>query len=642
MHDTPVDASPSLPQAGPAGAGPVVPSPVGPPLQPLGVPGEPLLSAPAHEITLTPEGDEGAESSRERSRIAVVGIVVAVLALGIAGVFAVSRIGGGNEGGAGSPAEVGTALMASIEQEDVLGMIDLLLPGERDALREPLIDTISELSRLEVLSSDASLADLSGIDFELNGEATDVVPTNVSDIANITMTASMTATLDGAQLPVGALITDRLGDSVDLSEVYEQETDVPFELPMTVVERDGRWYLSLAFTAAEAARGPFGDPIPVAGIQPSGGSTPEGAIDAVLAGVEQLDLARTIAAINPNEAEALQRYAPLFLGDAQAILDEVPLDWRITDTEYAVEGDGSKRFVEILRVRIEGQLDGESFTLAVADGCATVEADGFTVDSCAVQQGPALDLDDVFADPAPLERLSEEVRLALDDYDQPGITVQLVDGQWYVSPVGTGFDQMLALLRALDRDELDRIIERGEEAVDAFFGEIFGGFPGPGGGPIDEFTTIDEPADAVPAPDEPVDERVDAQMEAFEIEQRIATECYSSAVLDDVVDCLRTNIASGALPEYYLSIELEHPECGVGEVSIGAVSLYELTDEAYSELVTTASACFGGLIESGAVQQTDVPPEYLRPECSEGRNPWNFEATDSEELFDRWLECVYS
>ena len=38
--------------------------------------------------------------------------------------------------------------------------------------------------------------------------------------------------------------------------------------------------------------------------------------------VDDLDLEALIASLNPNEAEALQRYAPMFIDEAQAGLDE--------------------------------------------------------------------------------------------------------------------------------------------------------------------------------------------------------------------------------------------------------------------------------------------------------------------------------
>ena len=62
----------------------------------------------------------------------LIGAVIGVLAIGAAGVFAVTQMAGDNEGGAASPEELGDAVMESIAQEDFLGVIDLLLPGERE------------------------------------------------------------------------------------------------------------------------------------------------------------------------------------------------------------------------------------------------------------------------------------------------------------------------------------------------------------------------------------------------------------------------------------------------------------------------------------------------------------------------------
>ena len=50
---------------------------------------------------------------------------------------------------------------------------------------------------------------------------------------------------------------------------------------------------------------------------PRGADTPEGAVQAIFDAVDDLDLEALIADLNPNEAGALQRYAPMFIDDAQ-------------------------------------------------------------------------------------------------------------------------------------------------------------------------------------------------------------------------------------------------------------------------------------------------------------------------------------
>ena len=269
-----------------------------------------------------PDSDENDSSGSDgggRSRTVLIGGVIAVLAIGAAGVFAVSQMSADNEGGAASPEELGDAVMESIDQEDFLGVIDLLLPGERETFAEPLSEMVDELQRLEVLSDGASLEGIDGFDVTLDSRSVEVATTNVDDIANITMTADATVTVNGDELPVGELLTDNFGDAFgEMEGVEETDSGLEFSLPLTAVERDGRWYISAMYAAAETARQRAGfDEIPAEGVVPHGGDSPEGAVEVLLDGVEQRDLSAIIGGINPNEAEALQRYAPLFLGDAQ-------------------------------------------------------------------------------------------------------------------------------------------------------------------------------------------------------------------------------------------------------------------------------------------------------------------------------------
>src|SRR4051812_8518105 len=109
--------------------------------------------------TVVAQGNVG-----KRSRGKMVGGLIAVVALLGAGGFAVSKIVAGDDGGAANPAEVGTRLMDSLEAEDALGVVDLLLPGERDTMRQPLIDFLNHLKRLKIVDESANLDKVGGID----------------------------------------------------------------------------------------------------------------------------------------------------------------------------------------------------------------------------------------------------------------------------------------------------------------------------------------------------------------------------------------------------------------------------------------------------------------------------------------------
>ena len=175
-----------------------------------------------------------------------------VLAVGGAATFAAMQMTGGTAGG-GQRLEVGEQVLASLENEDVLGLLDVLLPGERELFRQPAIDFVAELSRLEVLSPAADLAKIDGIDLSVTGGSVQVRNTNVADITNIELSGELTATVDGEALPIGDLLRDVADDvEADLSEL-DETTSTELDAPLTAVEVDGRWYLSLFYSAAESA-----------------------------------------------------------------------------------------------------------------------------------------------------------------------------------------------------------------------------------------------------------------------------------------------------------------------------------------------------------------------------------------------------
>ena len=665
----PIQASePRLPPPGaPAG------TPSGPPVvggPPTGAPTiqMPTMAGgtppPPPPFTAPASGDEAGHSGG-RSKKVLVGGVIGVLAIGAAGVFAVTQMSGDNDGGAASPEELGNAVMESIDQEDFLGVIDLLLPGERETFGEPLKEMVDELRRLEVVSDGASLEGIDGFDVELADRSVDVSTTNVDDIANITMTADATVTVNGDELPVGQLLTDNFGDVFDeIAGAEQTESGLAFSLPITAVEQDGRWYISGMYTIAENARQSAGfDEIPAEGIAPKGGDSPEGAVDVLLSGVEQLDLSAIIGAINPDEAEALQRYAPLFLGEAQAALDEIPLTWQVTDTEYDVSGSGSTRSVVVKKVHIEGEIrdpSGDSsetvpFSLEYADGCYKAEAQGDSIDTCADgTTGDLTDVEDLLAEFGADEAFDESRAVfddILSDYEQPGITVKQVDGEWYVSPIATGFDQLFAVTHALDRDELERAAEAIGNAVGSIgevysseFDDLYGGSGVNVDGTPPAATVPGDtiPGDTVPGDTGSVDTGSGDSGGAGpgDAEEAYST-CLQSATAEEARDCITAGIDSGVIPDYYLPVELQFVECGLGDVFLDVTPEDEMTDEEYTALLTKANECFRELIDAGSVEEYLVPPEYLRPECAEGRNPWSFE-TDDDGLFDRWLDCIYA
>ena len=81
---------------------------------------------------------EAAPNPPGRSKGKVIGAAVGAVAIVAAGAFAITRLTGDSaSGGASSPEAAGEAFLAAIDNEDVLGMIDVLLPGEREYAARP-------------------------------------------------------------------------------------------------------------------------------------------------------------------------------------------------------------------------------------------------------------------------------------------------------------------------------------------------------------------------------------------------------------------------------------------------------------------------------------------------------------------------
>src|SRR5258705_11457091 len=89
-----------------------------------------------------------------------------------------------------------------------------------------------------------------------------------------------------------------------------------------------------------------------------------------------LDLAKIIGALNPNEFEALQRYAPLFVADAQQELADADVTVKVTDTTYDVTGSGDTRHVGIKAFKVDVSApDDNAATIELKDGWLLISGD---------------------------------------------------------------------------------------------------------------------------------------------------------------------------------------------------------------------------------------------------------------------------
>jgi hypothetical protein len=602
-------SGPTLPPPMPAGL------PLTPPLTGGSfTPGPPLFTAHDGEPTATvvPTGAVG-----KRSRGKVVGGLVAIVALVGAGGFAVSKIVAGDDGGAASPTEVGTRLMDALSAEDALGVVDLLLPGERDMMRQPLIDIVDNLKRLEIVDNTASLEKVGGLDIAFADVQVDPTDTNVAEIADIRITATGTASVDGATVPIGNLLIDEAFGG-DRPALDSDPQDSAIDWKLATVKRDGRWYLSAFYSIAENTR-QEGHDIPETPVVARGADSPEGAVQAIFDAVDDLDVEALIAALNPNEAEALQRYAPMFIDGAQSGVDDLDAKIAFSDIKYTVSGSGDRRTVAIDGFNLKASANGTDVTVENKDGCVVFTSGDTTADSCQV----AGSIDDALGvlgldETGDLKSLIKTVGDAFSDMKPVGITVQKVGGVWYVSPIGTYFDVYVSLLAALDKNELTDIIDGVKKVAESF---STSGIFGVGGDSTDGGDTTDTGGIS--------DDPNGTDSSAFDA-------CFDQADYAGYSACLSAGLDDGSIDPTFVAPYYRFPECGVGE-QYWTGEVYSMTDEEFIAFGTAAEPCFQKYVDDGTIFDFELPYELSHPDCLEGKNWYN---VSDQDYTERVFECA--
>jgi hypothetical protein len=228
-------------------------------------------------------------------------------------------------------------------------------------------------------------------------------------------------------------------------------------------------------------------------------------------------------------------------------------------------------------------------------------------------------------------------------------------------------------LRALDRSELDAIIElapaAAEEFTEVLFGEMFG-YPGDlfddygddYGAAADDYDSdeyIDEYSDdsgieysddaGIEYSDEYTDDSSAGAAEetvgsgdvavaepSDEYPTELIDACYAEEDPDLASACFQSFVASGQLELWLVPIELRFPECGYTGAWLGGH--YQLPDAEFIAAAEAARPCFLDLVEQGIVDEYELPAEISSLECFEGRN-W-YTVYDDPDYDDRYFACL--
>jgi hypothetical protein len=403
-----------------------------------------------------------------RSRGRVLAGIIAVVAVIAGGAFAAVSLGSSD---ANKPEDPVRAMFAAAEQGDVLGVMEQLDPGERDALKGPLSDIVDELNRLDILK-DASLGHLTGVglqvqDLELSSEELD------HGLAHVRITNGKgRLDFDASKLPLGGFVRDLIGDGIDDAKSSETSSlrSTKASDVVTTVKRGDRWYVSIGYSIAEMARtdagttrADLGDGVPA-----KGADTPEAAVkDMIMAGTK-LDIRRLIELLPPDELGAVHDYAALFLGQAEQGVADVKDEFsiKIPTLELDASTSGDHATVKITKLAVSADFGGMSFSYK--DGCVDIAPppdEGEPQHICDLENpgqlvsGLGMGVTSELQPPK-LSFTGKKVDV--------GIETTKVDGKWYVSPTRTGLLGTVKLLRLVQRSDLTALRDYYKKLFESF------------------------------------------------------------------------------------------------------------------------------------------------------------------------------
>ena len=431
-----------------------------------------------------------------------VALVAAVVLVGGGGYLAINA--GSDDGGADSPDGALDGALEALSAEDLIGAAEFVEPTERATMIDAGVAVVEELIRLDVFADTLDLEAVDGIDLQFDDVVVRVDEVRPGLAHLFIESGTATTSLDGAAVPFGPLITDRVdGDDLAVEEGTSTELEAT-TTPIVAVERDGRWYLSLWYTAAENARIESGLPLPDAAdrLAEIGADTPERAVEDFVAALEELDLATMIGMLDPLEAAALYDYGSLFVADGQRAADEFLAEvrgegwsWDVTELDLRAETDGNQATVFVQRLAMAAEGDDAAFDATFTPDRAEVGIESPEVQMEMLVEGDCITMTfdegdgpetertctDDLLDDAGLGSLGTGAFGGITTIDDLGIVTREVGGRWYISPIRTGSEMVLASLRALDADLVAATVDgiadlfRDPFAFESSFESSFGG-----------------------------------------------------------------------------------------------------------------------------------------------------------------------
>jgi hypothetical protein len=431
----------------------------------------------------TAQSSLGPPGSESFGFVKTIGACVGVLALLGGAVFATRTFATPS---ANTPTEAVQALMTAAQKSDVIGIMEQLAPGERNVMIESGVPILEELKRLEVLAPSMNLNAVDGASFAFQGQTFTETALR-ENITAVKISGGTVTTRGSFRKILGAAAGDLTGDTSDQASKTEEFT----KTTLTTIKRNGRWYVSIAYSIAEVARESSGKAMPLAtgSVTPTGAESPEEAVREMLNAAGSLDARKAISLMDPDEFGALQDYAPLFLGDLEKETAEIRSKYTLTfpDLNTTSTKSGNSAKVKISKWSLDLKLnsvEGQPARLFIDGDCVTATYTGKTSKRCG---------DDVSKLPGDLFGESAEGGFTFNPSEASRNTEYIVvsrNGKWFVAPLRTVLGGLTANLRKTKPADL-----KGENgplgAIPGF--NVFGGLLGTTVEGASEFTADPAP-----------------------------------------------------------------------------------------------------------------------------------------------------
>jgi len=378
-------------------------------------------------------------------------------------------------------------LLAAVQANDLLGVLELLPPGERKVLRDGAPSLATQLQQVGLLTSsdlrhvEGPTTEVSGLLLRTTGLAKDM---DAVDLIGGTIVFRLPAG--------GAPLTDHArrdletyGDvQVDPAGVTVTRDLAAHPMRVVAIREGGGWHVSVAYSVAEWIRSSAGAEFPTMGKGPPsiGAKTPDEVVVDLLNAYANGDAERVVTVMYPNETRALYDYAPAFLPGAKERAAKAAAngtyDVQLNDVETVVEGTGSTRTVRVTSFDIEIRDELKKAHLTYDGRCLHLDH-RIGENSEPYEKWDSCNND--LPKPGDPTMPRENPVLALSIFgggvDLPAFVVVERGGRWFLSPAQTLLDSVVSTLRGQSTDAVDAFAQRLADSLRARGGDGLTGAP---------------------------------------------------------------------------------------------------------------------------------------------------------------------